>query len=98
MRAWVGFSPPCACATDIANSASEAEVIAAMAALRMFNIFYSPLDVIVAPGRDRAAVSIFRRLPQRRLDKGAIYSAPQKSFSMVENRKAQRAGQRATFP
>jgi hypothetical protein len=28
-----------ACATEIANSESEAEVIAAMAALRMFNIF-----------------------------------------------------------
>jgi hypothetical protein len=34
-------------------------VITAIAALRMFNIFYSPLDVIGAPGRDRAAVSIF---------------------------------------
>ena len=50
-----------ACATDNANSDSdsEAEVIAAMAALRTFNIFHSPLDVIVAPGRDRAAMSIF---------------------------------------
>jgi hypothetical protein len=56
---WVGFSLPWACATDIASSESEAEVITAMAALRMFNIFHSPLDVIVAPGRDRAAMSIF---------------------------------------
>jgi hypothetical protein len=39
------FSPPWACATDIANSESEAEVIAAMAALRMFNIVNSPLEV-----------------------------------------------------
>jgi hypothetical protein len=44
------FSPPWACATDIANSESEAEIIAAMAALRMFNIVNSPLEVIAAPG------------------------------------------------
>lgn len=53
------FLLPWACATDIADRESEAEVIAAMAALRMFNIFNSPLEAIVAPGRDRAAMSIF---------------------------------------
>jgi hypothetical protein len=47
------------CATDIANGDSEAEVSTAMTALRTFNIFHSPHHVIVAPGRDRAAVSIF---------------------------------------
>jgi hypothetical protein len=44
-----------ACATDIANSESKAEVITAIAALRMFNI----LILLDAPCRDRAAVSIF---------------------------------------
>jgi urease alpha subunit len=54
--------------------------IAAVAASRMLNSFHSPLDVTVAPGRDRAAVSIFRRLLKTRPDKGAIYSAPRNFF------------------
>jgi hypothetical protein len=45
-------------ATDIANGDSEAEVSTAVTALRTFNIFHSPHHVIVARGRDRAAVSI----------------------------------------
>jgi hypothetical protein len=61
----------------------------------MFNIFHSPLDVIVAPCRDRAAVSIFWRLLQRRLDKGTIYSRATKFSSMAEERKIQCALKRA---
>jgi hypothetical protein len=46
-------------ATDIANGDSEAEVSTAMTALSTLNVFHSPHHVIVAPGLDRAAVSIF---------------------------------------
>jgi hypothetical protein len=39
MALWIGFfSLPWACAADIADSESEAEAIAAMAVLRLFNI------------------------------------------------------------
>jgi hypothetical protein len=40
----------------------------------MFNIFHSPLDVIRAPGRDRAAMSVFQRLLMMGAADAAIYS------------------------
>jgi hypothetical protein len=80
---------PWACATDITDSETEAAVITAMAALRMFNIFNSPLDVIVAPGRDAPPCRSQRLLMMRAAD-AAIYSRPTTFSLMTEDRKIRR--------
>jgi len=55
----------------------------------MFNIFNSPLDVIVAPGRDRAAMSIFGDFCRGDWIR-ARFIPGHKIFSMAEDRKIRR--------
>jgi hypothetical protein len=59
-----------------------------MASLCTFNIFHSPLDVIVAPSHVRAAMFDLQRLLRTRPDDAAIFSRAMK-FSLMAAEKIQ---------